>query len=95
MTVFEASLIKYFKPDLNTEYKETFPSKDFPSYSELYETDFDYSAMAVDSRPIGLRLYSKEITERKYFHKLHYALTTKSDKRTLFEYLYELNNEEK
>lgn len=94
VTVFEASLIKYFKPDLNTEYKETFPSKDFTSYGELYDTDFDYSAMAVDSRQIGVRLYSQEITERKYLHTLHYPLTTKSDKETLFEYLYELNDEQ-
>lgn len=46
ITVFEASLIKYFQLALNKEYKETFPSLDFTSYNEIFETDFNYSAMA-------------------------------------------------
>jgi hypothetical protein len=95
ITVFEASLISYFKPQLNIEYKETFPSKDFKSTDELYETDFNYSAMAVDTRPIGVRVFSNHINEYKYLHYQHFPLDTKSDKETLFEYLYELNEEEK
>lgn len=91
VTVYEASLIKYFKPHLNTEYKETFPSKDFKSYNELFDTDFDYSAMAIDTLPLFLRLYSKELETRKYLHSNHYPLTTKSDKKEFFEYIYELN----
>jgi hypothetical protein len=91
ITVFEASLIKYFQPDLNTEYKETFPSPDFTSYEEIFETDFNYSAMTIDTKPIFTRIFSKHITERKYIHSQHFPLTSKSDKETLFEYLYELS----
>jgi hypothetical protein len=92
VTVFEASLIKYFQPALNKEYKESFPSKDFPSYEELMNTDFDYSAMAVDSRPLKVRLYSNVVNERLYIHTNHYPLKTKSDKISLFEFLYDLND---
>lgn len=91
ITVFEASLIKYFQPDLNTEYKETFPSLDFTSYDEIFETDFNYSAMTIDTKPIFTRIFSKHITERKYIHSQHFPLTSRSDKKTLFEYLYEFN----
>jgi hypothetical protein len=58
ITVFEASLIKYFHPVLNTEYKETFPSPDFTSYDEIFETDFNYSAMTIDTKPIFTRIFS-------------------------------------
>ena len=91
ITVFEASLIKYFKPDLNKEYKETFPSQDFTSYNEIFETDFNYSAVTVDTKPIFTRIFSKHISERKYIHSQHFPLTNKTEKKTLFEYLYELN----
>ena len=89
ITVFEASLIKYFQTNLNTEYKETFPSPDFKSYKEIYETDFDYSAMTIDTRPVAVRIYSQHIKERKYIHSQHFPLTTESEKKSLFEYLME------
>lgn len=97
ITVFEASLIKYFQTKLNTEYKETFPSPDFKSYKEIYETDFDYSAMTIDTRPVGARIYSDHVKERKYIHSQHFPLTTKSDKKSLFEYLmeFEENDDDK
>lgn len=94
VTVFEASLIKYFQSSLNKEYKETFPSKDFPSYEELMNTDFDYSAMAIDTRPIGVRLYSNVVNERLYVHTNHYPLKTQTDKLSLFDFLYELNDKQ-
>lgn len=93
VTVFEASLINYFKPSLNTEYKQTFPSKDFTSYNELYGIDFDYSAMEIDTKEMGIRLYSQEVPKRKFSHTRHFPLRSKSDKKTLFEYLYELRED--
>ena len=95
ITVFEASLIKYFQPTLNTEYKESFPSPDFTSYDEIFKTDFNYSAMTIDTKPIFTRIYSKYIPERKYLHSQHFPLKTKSDKEILFDYLYELNESSK
>ncbi|MBE5322039.1 hypothetical protein IM793_22985 [Pedobacter sp. MR2016-19] len=47
LTLFEASLIKYFQPEFNTEYKETFPAAGFTSYDEIYDTEFKYVSMAV------------------------------------------------
>ncbi|WP_342086158.1 hypothetical protein [Dyadobacter sp. OTU695] len=92
VTVYEASLIKYFRPNLNIEYKETFPSKDFISYNELYKIAFEYSAMEVNTEEIGVRLYSTQAPARKYQHSQYFPLETDSDKATLFEYLYELNS---
>jgi hypothetical protein len=89
ITVFEASLIKFFQPKLNTEYKITFPSPDFKSYDEIFETDFDYSAVTIDTNPVGARIFSSHVGQRKYVHYQHFPLRTKSDKKHLFEYLIE------
>jgi hypothetical protein len=91
ITIFEASLIRYFQPELNKEYKENFPSKDFTSISEIYNTDFDYSSMSIDTKSINIRIYSKHKPERKFIHLQHYRLTMQIEKETLFEYLYELD----
>jgi hypothetical protein len=90
ITIFEASLIRFFQPKLNTEYKVSFPSPDFPSYKEIYETDFDYSAVTIDTHPVMARIYSAIVPERKYSHHQHFPLKTKSDKKTLFDFLHDL-----
>jgi len=94
ITVCEASLISYFRPQLNTEYKKTFPSKDFTSYDELYEIDFEYSSLVVNTKFYGVRLFSEHIKERKYEHFQYFPLKSTEDKDSLFEYLYKLNRKE-
>ena len=89
ITVFEASLIKYFQTDLNIEYKNTFPSPDFKSYEDIYKTSFNYSSFALDTRPLGVRLFSKKIIDRKYIHAQHFPLSSNSDKRNLIDYIIE------
>lgn len=91
ITVFEASLIKYFQPALNIEYKQTFPAPDYSSYEDIYKTEFNYSGMTLDTNPICARTYSQHLVQRKYIHHQHYPLKTKSDKKSLFEYLLELS----
>ncbi len=94
ITVFEASLINYFKPELNTEYKHNFPSDDFTSIDELYATDFNYSAVTVNTRPVAVRIFSEHIQERKYIHGQHFPLHSKSEKESLFEYLYDFSKKD-
>lgn len=92
LTIFEASLISYFQPSYNKEYKETFPSSGFKSIEDIYNTNFDYTAMSIDTKVIGARLYSKNFTQRMYVHYKHFPLTTRSERLTLFEYLMEIND---
>ncbi|MES2703427.1 MAG: hypothetical protein V4649_12360 [Bacteroidota bacterium] len=91
LTVFEASMIRYFQPHYNTEYKGTFPKFGVVSYSELYKTKFDYCAFSIDTNPIGMRIYSKAIPERRYIHYMHFPLTTKDEKKDFFDYLSSLS----
>jgi hypothetical protein len=78
ITVCEASLISYFKPKLNIEYKKSFPSRDFSSYNELYEIDFEYSYLVVNTESFYVRLFSEYVKERKYKHSKHFPLKSKS-----------------
>jgi len=90
ITMFEASLIRYFQPRLNTEYKGTFPKRHI-SYEDIFNTNFDYSAMEINTSPTLCRIYSEKIQERKYIHSQHYPLTSKSEKESFFEYLLEIS----
>jgi hypothetical protein len=87
VTIFEASLITYFRPKYNKEYLETFPSPDFRSYEEIYHTKFDYISMAIDTRPIGVRVFSENIKERRYIHGQYNRITSNADKVSLLENL--------
>mgnify|MGYP005864534617 CR=1 FL=1 len=89
ITIFEASLINYFKPKFNEKYKSKFPSTDFTSIDEIYKTDFDYSAMTLDTKPVRIRVFSDKIKEPKYIHSMHFPLKTKRDKKSFYEYLKE------
>lgn len=95
ITIFEASLISFFQPKWNTEYKSSFPSPDFDSYDEIYETEFDYSGLTVDTFPVRARVFSAHIPERKYLHHHYFPLKEKASKKTLFEFLYGDRNDEK
>ncbi len=94
ITVYEAALIKYFQPEYNKEYKETFPTPDFKSYDELFKTSFDYCAMTIDCAVIFSRLFSTAVPERKYIHHQHFPLTTIDEKKSFFEYLIDLSKSE-
>ena len=87
VTLFEAALIKYFQPDLNIEYKETFPGPDFTSYNEIYEMEFDYVAIGLDTRTVFARVFSKFKSQRKYLHHDYFPLHSTGKHDSLIEFL--------
>jgi hypothetical protein len=87
ITIFEASLIKYFQPKLNTIHKNTFPSPTFKSYNEIYQVDFLYSAITLDTRPIEVRIFSQYKNERSFIHLEAFSLTDVHEKENLFGFL--------
>jgi hypothetical protein len=89
VTVYEASLINYFQPELNVEYRESFPSRGYVSYEEIYKTRFDYSSMEIDTYNTGARIFSKEVPESKYHHDKNYILDSAEEKKEFFDYLFQ------
>ncbi|MDR0941933.1 MAG: hypothetical protein LBM68_06885 [Bacteroidales bacterium] len=93
ITVCEAALISYFKPNLNIEYKKTFPSKDFKSTKELYNTNFGFSSFAINldddkTNTKGFRLFSQHIQCIKSTHLNSFQLSNTNEIEELFSPLY-------
>lgn len=88
VTVYEAALINHFQPELNVEYKETFPSLGYSSYEEIFNTKFDYTSVEINTYETGSRIFSQECPERKYYHNKQFALDSKDQKKEFFDYLF-------
>lgn len=91
VTLYEASLIKYFQPAFNTEYKETFPGLGYTSYDQIYNTDFNYisAAFAIREDEIPVRIWSQYADEPAFVHGVYYPLKTVAEKKSLFDFLYD------
>lgn len=89
VTLFEASLIAYFRPKYNSEHKDTFPTLDYGTYDEIFKTDFDYVNMTIDTKPIAARIHSEYIKTPLYIHNQDYSLKTEEEKKNLFDCLFE------
>jgi hypothetical protein len=90
ITLFEASLISYFQPKLNTEYKKSFPAPDFKSYDEIYDMDFDFISFALTTgETVFCRLFSEKITNRLYIHHGKYWLHSNDQDKSLIDFVLE------
>jgi hypothetical protein len=56
VTLYEASLIRYFQPPFNREFKDSFPSTNLKSLADCYEKDFSalISEICIDELPFKL-----------------------------------------
>lgn len=94
VTVYEASLINYFQPEFNVEYRDSFPSLGYSSYEEIYNTDFAYTSMEINTYNTGARIFSKKEPIRKYYHNKNFILDTKEQKKEFFNFLFKEHHEE-
>lgn len=90
ITLYEAGLISYFRPYLNTEYtKHKFPDLGYSSYEEIFNLDFDYSTAEINTLPLLVRLYSAHVPSRQHGHLNKFALNTNDQKKDFFQFLFE------
>lgn len=74
ISLFEASLIRYFYPDFNKEFKDSFPSTNLKILQDCYEKDFSavFSEICIDELPFQLFSKSVPATHRHLAkHDLH------------------------
>ena len=82
----EAALIRYFQPQYNIVYKDSFPNYKHSSYSECYGMDVNSISIELDTMYCqNLEIYSKSIP-RKHNHMFHYTLHSEEEKRSMFEF---------
>jgi hypothetical protein len=81
----EAALIRYFQPQYNKEYKDSFPTKGHTSYSECYDLDINSVCFEMEtSDSIFCKFYSSAV-ERNYLHMATFLLHSPEERRLFFD----------
>jgi len=84
ITLYEASLIRYFSPEYNKEFKNSFPSTNLRVLQDCYEKDFSavVAEIYIDELPFRLR---SDCVEPANYHIAKHDLHKESDRRMFFE----------
>lgn len=80
----EGALIKYFRPDYNVKYKDTFPSPGHSTYEQCYAVDLNMVAVEVQTEDLMLRLWSPSVTP-KMVHIAKFPLHNELERRSMFD----------
>ncbi len=83
ISLYEAALIRYFYPDFNKEFKNSFPSTNLKILRDCYEKDFSavVAEICIDDLPFWL--WSSAV-EPKMYHIAKHDLHKSEDRRMFF-----------
>lgn len=83
----EAALIRYFEPQYNIEYKNSFPNPAHKTYAECYELDINSIAIELETEEkANFKLFSQKI-KPNWLHIKTFLLHSKEDRKDMFEIL--------
>jgi hypothetical protein len=82
----EAALIRYFQPEYNTTYKDSFPKPTHTSYSECYELDINSVAVELNTEDSYCMLWSRAVRPR-WSHFIMYALHSRCEREAMFDFV--------
>jgi hypothetical protein len=82
----EAGLIRYFQPQYNTIYKESFPAEDQKLLDQCYELDFSALIVEIDTEDLGFGLYSSAIPMDNH-HIAKFDLVDPKERRSFFTFV--------
>lgn len=85
VTFTEAALIKYFQPQYNKEYKDSFPNKEHTSFSECYELDINSVCFEMDTSDKILCSFYSPSVERSHLHMATFLLHSPEERRLFFD----------
>jgi hypothetical protein len=83
ISLFEASFIRYFSPQFNKEFKNSFPSTNLKVLQDCYDKDFSavFAEICFDELPFQL---CSESIEAKYDHIAKHDLHKEKDRKAFF-----------
>lgn len=83
VTLYEASLIRYFCPEYNKEFKDSFPSTNLKVLKDCYEKDFSaiIAEICIDMLPFTLK--SQDVAPTHY-HVIKHDLHKAEDRKIFF-----------
>jgi len=82
----EAALIRYFEPEYNEIFKNSFPNPGHKTYSECYDLDINSVMVTIETDNLGFMLWSKR-REKTWVHIATFPLHNSEDRKSLFHIL--------
>lgn len=82
-TLYEASLIRYFQPQFNKEFKNSFPSTNMKLLTDCYDKDFAALVAEISIDDLPFRLFS-DVVEHKTSHIALHDLHSDESRRVFF-----------
>lgn len=80
----EAALIRFFSPEYNKTYKDTFPSPAHATYSECYDLDLNSVSVELQTQNLYTRVWSKSVNP-SYIHFCTFPLHSKEERIYMFD----------
>lgn len=90
-TLYEASVIRYFQPPFNKEFKSSFPSTNLKLLADCYEKDFSAIVTEICFDELPFRLFS-EAVKHEFYHIAQHNLHTEKDRHVFFARLKGVND---
>lgn len=82
----EAALIRYFGPEHNQKFRDSFPNPAHSSYASCYDLDVHSVSVGFATDAINARVYSHSVKPAK-LHTINYVLQNSEERRNLFNLL--------
>lgn len=82
-TLYEASLIRYFQPKFNKEFKNSFPSTNMKLLADCYEKDFSALVAEISIDELPFQLFSDAVAHKPN-HIAKHDLHTEENRRIFF-----------
>lgn len=83
VALYEASFIRYFRPEFNIEFKNSFPSTNLKILQDCFEKDFSAVVAEICIDELPFRLFSQEV-EPNWYHIATHDLHKDEDRRMFF-----------
>ncbi|MCE9608506.1 MAG: hypothetical protein K8U03_26780 [Planctomycetia bacterium] len=81
----EAGMIRYFQPEFNRIYKDSFPNPAHSTYSQCYDLDIHMLAVSICTDCIRSRIWSPTVAPSDK-HLAQFDLRTSEQRRGIFDY---------
>ena len=82
----EAALIRYFEPEYNQKFKDTFPSPAHSSYASCYDLDVHSVSVGFVGDSIHARVFTSKVKPAKV-HGINFELQNSEERKNLFSLL--------
>lgn len=83
ISLYEAAFIRYFSPEFNKEFKNSFPSTNLKILQDCYKKDFSAVIAEIYIDILPFKLFSESV-ESSFYHIANFNLHEDSARRVFF-----------